>query len=88
MLDDMFPFIEPLVQPDEDMFQATVNMVEMYFDIMDKKGVDRVDSLPEGISLKGGMPLDIALSLLQPDELEKLRNYVASYLAKHPGETA
>ena len=30
-----------------------------------------------------GLPLDIVLSLLMPDELEKLRNYVNAYLAKH-----
>jgi hypothetical protein len=27
------------------------------------------------------VPLDIALSLLRPDELEKLQKYVVSYLA-------
>jgi hypothetical protein len=28
------------------------------------------------------VPIDIALSLLRPEELEKLRKYLASYLAK------
>jgi hypothetical protein len=30
-----------------------------------------------------GLPLDIALSLLKPQELEKLRKYVAAYLAQY-----
>ena len=41
---------------------------------------DLARSAAEG---KTGMPLDIALSLLRPDELEKLRNYVTAYMAKH-----
>jgi hypothetical protein len=50
---------------------------------VERSGMDRVKSLPEGVNLKAGMPLDIALSLLRPDELEKLRNYVTAYMAKH-----
>ena len=41
---------------------------------------DLARSAAEG---KTGMPLDIALSLLRPDEMEKLRNYVTAYMAKH-----
>lgn len=29
------------------------------------------------------MPLDIVMSLLRPDELEKLQRYIASYLGQH-----
>lgn len=29
------------------------------------------------------IPLDIVISLLRPDELEKLRKYIASYLGRH-----
>ncbi len=32
------------------------------------------------------VPLDIALALLRPDELEKLRRYVAAYLMKYGDE--
>ena len=32
------------------------------------------------------VPLDIALSLLRSDELEKLKKYVAAYLIKHGDE--
>ena len=37
----------------------------------------------KGVALKAGMPPDIALSLLRPDELEKLKNYVTACMAKH-----
>ena len=57
--------------------------MEEYFEVVERSGMDRVESLPEGVPLKTGMPLDIALSLLKPDELEKLKNYVTAYLAKH-----
>ena len=32
---------------------------------------------------KLGVPLDILISLLRPDELEKLQKYIASYLERH-----
>ncbi len=50
--------------------------------------MSRAESLPEGVPLKTGMPLDIALSLLKPDELEKLKNYVTAYMAKHNSDEA
>lgn len=37
--------------------------------------------LPEKAGVK--VPLDVALSMLRPDEREKLKNYVVAYLAKH-----
>jgi hypothetical protein len=33
--------------------------------------------------VKVAMPMDIVISLLRPDELEKLQKYVASYVGKH-----
>jgi len=33
--------------------------------------------------VKVAMPMDIVISLLRPDELEKLQKYVASYIGKH-----
>jgi len=84
MLDPMFSFTDPILNTDEsDMFPFLVKMVEEYFDVIERSGMDRTESLPEGVPLKTGMPLDIALSLLKPDELEKLRNYVTAYMAKH-----
>ena len=32
------------------------------------------------------VPLDIAMSLLRPDELEKLKNYITAYLAEYPSD--
>jgi hypothetical protein len=86
MFDDMFTFIDQIVEPvEDDLFHSTVKMVEVYFDLRGKKGMDRTKSLPKDLSgaVKTDVPLDIALSLLRPDELEKLKNYVTSYLAKH-----
>lgn len=86
MIEDMFSFFDPIVELDEEeMFHSTVKMVEEYFDLIEKKGMERTKSLPPDLSgaIKTDVPLDIALSLLRPDELEKLRNYVTSYLAKH-----
>lgn len=86
MLDPMFPFNDSILDTDEsNMFPFLVKMVEEYFEVVEKSGMDRAKSLPEGLSLKIDVPLDIALSLLRPDELEKLRNYVTAYMAKHHG---
>jgi len=46
-----------------------------------KTDLDTSAQSPESIKLR--MPLDIVLSLLRPDELEKLQKYVASYLRKY-----
>lgn len=42
-----------------------------------KTNPDTVASLPERV--KVAMPLDIVMSLLRPDELEKLQKYIAAY---------
>ena len=84
MLDPIFSFTDPILDTDEsDMFPFLVKTVEEYFDVVERSGLGRAKSLPEGVNLKTGMPLDIAMSLLKPDELEKLKNYVTAYLAKH-----
>ena len=90
MLEDMFSFLDPIVEVSEgDMFPATVTMVEAFFELMQKKGIDRTRSLPPDLAgaVKPDVSLDIALSLLRPEELAKLRNYVTAYLAKHTHET-
>jgi hypothetical protein len=46
-----------------------------------KTGFDTSAQSPKSIKIE--MPLDIVLSLLRPDELEKLQKYVASYLETH-----
>ena len=42
--------------------------------------LDRAASSPEGTKIE--VPLDIVMSLLRPEELEKLKNYIISYLMK------
>lgn len=38
-------------------------------------------SVQQGAKIE--VPIDIVIFLLKPDELEKLQQYIASYLAKH-----
>ena len=84
MLDPLFPFIEPIVDPIVELNEddtCFVIPVEALFDFMEKTGLDKITSLPEGAKI--AVPLDIVMSLLRPDELEKLSNYITAYLAKH-----
>ena len=46
-----------------------------------KTGLDTLARSPDSIKIE--MPLDIVMSLLRQDELEKLQKYVAVYLGKH-----
>lgn len=81
MLDDMFTFIDPIIELAEDDTTRLVIQLEAFYDFIEKTGLDKVASLPTGTKIE--VPLDIALSLLKPDELEKLQKYITSYLAKH-----
>ncbi len=50
---------------------------------IDRKAVlDKPDTFA-GKNIKIDIPLDIVVSLLRPDELAKLRKYIASYLGKY-----
>ena len=80
MLDDMFSFIDPIVELSEDDTRFVIQ-VETFFEFLEQIGLDRAASSPEGTKIE--MPLDIVLSLLRPDELAKLQKYIASYLGKH-----
>ena len=80
MFDDMFSFIDPIVELSEDGTSFVIQ-AETFFDFLGKTGLDKAASLPEGAKIE--VPLDIVMSLLRPDELEKLQKYIASYLAKH-----
>ncbi len=80
MFDDMFSFIDPIVELSEDN-SCFVIQAETLFDFIEKAGFDKIASLPGGAKIE--IPLDIVMSLLRPDELEKLRNYITVYLAKH-----
>ena len=82
MLDDMFSFIDPIVELSGDDTRFVIQ-AEAFFDFLEKIGFDRAASPPEGTKIE--VPLDIVISLLRPDELEKLKNYITSYLAKRDG---
>lgn len=82
MLDDMFSFIDPIIELGDDDTSFVIQ-AEAFFDFMEKIGLDKAARSPAGGKVE--IPIDIALSLLRPDELEKLSNYVTAYLAKHGG---
>src|SRR5260370_42472487 len=79
MLDDMFSFIDPIVELSEDDTRFAIQ-AEAFCDFLEKIGFDKVERSPEGTKIE--VPLDIVISLLRPDELEKLKNYITSYLMK------
>jgi hypothetical protein len=80
MFDDMFSFIDPIVELNEEGTSFVIQ-AETFFEFLEKTGLDKAAGLPEGAKIE--VPLDIVVSLLRPDELEKLQKYIASYLAKH-----
>jgi hypothetical protein len=80
MFDDMFAFIDPIVELNEEGTSFVIQ-AETLFEFLEKTGLDRAASLPGGAKIE--VPLDIVMSLLRPDELEKLRNYITAYLAQH-----
>jgi hypothetical protein len=81
MLDDMFSFIDPIVELNNDQ-TAFVIQLEAFFDFLQKTGLDKkVKSPPDDTEIE--VPLDIVLSLLRPDELEKIKNYITFYLEKY-----
>jgi hypothetical protein len=84
MLDPMFSFIDPIIDPIVELSEDNTSFIiqaETFFDFLEKTGLDKAAGLPEGAKI--AVPLDIVMSLLRPDELEKLQKYIASYLAKH-----
>jgi hypothetical protein len=81
MIEDMFPFIEPIIELGEDDTVRLIIQAEAFFEFMEKASHDKMAGLPQGAKIE--VPLDIALSLLRPDELEKLQKYITSYLAKY-----
>ena len=82
MLDDMFSFIDPIVELSEHDTRFVIQVVA-FFDFIEKIGFDKVGRSTEGT--KKRVPLDIVMSLLRPDELEKLKNYITSYFTKRDG---
>jgi hypothetical protein len=80
MFDDMFAFIDPIVELSEDDTRFVIQ-AEAFYDFLEKIGLDKEASMAVGKKIE--IPLDIVMSLLKPDELEKLQKYITSYLAKH-----
>lgn len=79
MLDDMFRFIDPVVDLSEDDMAHMVIQTELFFDFLRENDIETPAGIPEGSEI----PLSVALSLLKPDELEKLKKYIAAYREKH-----
>ena len=82
MLDDMFSFIDPIVELRED-YTRFVMQVETFFEFLEQIGLDSAARSSERTKIE--VPLDIVMSLLRPEELEKLKNYITSYLTKRDG---
>ena len=83
ILDDMFSFIDPIVELREDDTRFVIQEVETFFEFLEQIGLDRAARSPERTKIE--VPLDIVMSLLRPEELEKLKNYITSYLMKRDG---
>lgn len=81
MLDDLFPFVDPIVELNEDN-TCFVIQADIFYDFIQKFGLDKATHSPDGGRIE--LPLDVVMSLLKPDELEKLQKYIAAYLAQHP----
>lgn len=80
MLDDMFSFIDPIVELNEHDVTHMVIQVELFFAFLKENSIEKPVGLPES---ETGIPWEVTLSLLKPDELEKLKRYVVAYRAKH-----
>lgn len=80
MFDDMFTFIDPIVELNEEGTSFVIQ-AETFFVFLEKTGLDKVASLPGQAKIE--VPLDIVMSLLRPDELEKLQKYITTYLARY-----
>ena len=55
-------------------------------EFLEQIGLDRAARSPERTKIE--VPLDIVMSLLRPEELEKLKNYITSYLMKRDSNEA
>ena len=62
---------------------STNDPLVQFREFLEQIDLDRAASSPQGTKIK--VPLDIVMSLLRPDELEKLKNYITSYLMKLDG---
>lgn len=80
MLDNIFSSGDPIIElSGEDMTHMVIQM-ELFFDFLEENDIEKPVGLPDA---ETGIPWKVALSLLKPDELEKLKRYVMAYRAKH-----
>ena len=76
MFDDMFPFADLIIGLNEDATSFIID-ADTFYDFIQKSGLDK-STAPGKIEV----PLDVVISLLKPEELEKLRNYITAYTCK------
>jgi len=80
MLDPLISFVDPIVEPVVELSEDNtcfVIPVETLLDFIEKAGLAKTASVPEGAKIE--VPIDIVMSLLRPDELEKLQQYIVSH---------
>ena len=63
MFDDMFTFIDPIVELNEEGTSFVIQ-AETFFEFLEKAGLDKVAGMPGGAKIE--VPLDIVMSLLRP----------------------
>ena len=85
MFDVLFSFIDPIIEPIIKLSEGDtccLLQAETLSDFTEKKSsFDKMVSLPEVAKIV--VPSHIVMSLLRADEVEKLKSYIKSYLAKH-----
>lgn len=86
MVDTMFSFIEPIIEISKDDTYFVLQ-AETCFDFREKNDFDQTAIVPKEAKMIEGekieVPIDIMMSLLRPDELEKLKNYAMAYSKKY-----
>ena len=89
MMNPMFSFMRSVIELSKDetcfVFQA-----ETCFDFRENNGFDQTAIEPKEARIREGanieVPVDLLISLLRPDELEKLRKYAIAYSKKYMSE--
>ena len=61
MFDDMFAFIDPIVELNEEGASFVIQ-AETFFEFLEKTGLDKVAGMPGGAKIE--VPLDLVVSLL------------------------
>ncbi len=87
MLDSLFSFVGSFIDPIEEIVFGGTVPAEVFFDFIAKVSTDKTINMPQEAKIieegKIEVPIDVMMSLLRPDELEKLRNYAMAYSKKY-----